>query len=73
MFVLAAGGDDDVFLAAGDVQKAVVVESAEVAGVQPTVHQRLACRVRVVVVAVEDVGAFDQDFVVVGDSHLDSG
>ena len=35
--VLAAGGDDELLLAAGDRQEAVVVELAEVAGVEPAV------------------------------------
>jgi uncharacterized Zn finger protein len=39
--VLAPGRDDDVLRAAGDEQKTVLVESPEIAGVQPTIHQRL--------------------------------
>ena len=38
--VLAARGDDDVLLAAGDGEVAVLVERAEVAGVQPAVVDR---------------------------------
>src|SRR5450755_4953851 len=34
--VLAPGRDDDVLLAAGDEQEAVLIEAPEVAGVQPT-------------------------------------
>ena len=37
--VLAAGGDDQVLLAARDVQVAVVVDGAEVAGAQPAVRR----------------------------------
>ena len=40
--VLAARGDDDVLLAAGDVEEAVLVDAADVAGVQPAVDDRLA-------------------------------
>jgi hypothetical protein len=54
--VLAAGGDDDVLLAAGDRQKAVFVGPPEIAGVQPPINQRLAGRLRVSVVALKDVG-----------------
>ena len=40
--VLAAGGDDDVLFAAGDLDEAVGVDLADVAGVQPAVDDRLA-------------------------------
>ena len=68
--VLAARGDDDVLLAAGDRQVAVVVELADVAGVQPAVDERLPRRLLVLVVALEDVRAPDQDLAVVGDLDL---
>src|SRR5262249_34313639 len=38
--VLAARGDDDFLLAAGDRQKAVGIERAEIAGAQPAILQR---------------------------------
>ena len=68
--VLAARGDDDVLLAAGDEEEAVLVERAEVAGVQPAVDDRAEARVVVLVVAAEDVRALDQDLAVVGDLDL---
>src|SRR5262249_27039079 len=58
--VLAAGGDDDVLLAAGDREIAIGVELADVAGVEPPVLQRLTGRLLVLVVALEDVGPPDQ-------------
>ena len=70
--VLAARGDHDVLLAARDRQVAVVVERAEVAGVQPAVLAHGAERGRVAgtVVAPEDVRAADEDLAVVGDLDL---
>ena len=70
--VLAARRDDDVLLAAGDLEVAVLVELAEVAGVQPAVLDRAERRVVVLVVALEDVRAPDQDLAVVGDPDLDA-
>src|SRR5215210_4318047 len=70
--VLAARRDDDVLLAAGDREVAVLVELAEVAGVQPAVLERLARGLLVLVVALEDVRPPDQDLAVVGDPDLAS-
>ena len=71
--VLAAGGDDDVLLAAGDLEEAVVVELADVAGVQPAVDQRVGGRLGVLPVLPEDIGPPHQDLVVVlGDPDLDA-
>ena len=55
------------------VEEAVLVERAEVAGVQPAVDDRAERRVVVPVVAAEDVRAADQDLAVVGDPDLDAG
>ena len=71
--VLAAGGDDDVLLAAGDLEEAVGVDLADVAGVEPAVDERLAGRLVVLVVALEDVRPAHQDLAVVGDLHLAAG
>ena len=68
--VLAAGGDDDVLLAAGDREIAVFVELADVAGVKPAVDDRLPGGLLVLVVALEDVRALDEDLAVVGDLDL---
>ena len=71
--VLAAGGDDDVLLAARDVDVAVIVDGAEVAGVQPPVDDGAEARVVVAVVALEDVVALEEQLAVVGDPRLDAG
>ena len=71
--VLAAGGDDDVLLAARDVDVAVLVDRAQVAGVQPAVDDRAEARVVVAVVALEDVVALEEQLAVVGDPRLDAG
>ena len=71
--VLAARGDDDVLLAAGDEQEAVLVDAAEVAGVQPAVLDRAERRVVVLVVALEDVRALEQHLAVVADPDLEPG
>ena len=65
--VLATRGDDDVFLTAGDVQEAVIVEGAQVTGIQPPVNECLGSDLGLFVVAHEDVRALDQDLIVVGD------
>src|SRR5262249_41979093 len=65
--VLATRRDDDVLLATGDEQVAVLVDLAEVAGVQPAVDHRLLGRVVVLVIAPEDVRALDQYLAVLGD------
>jgi len=70
---LPAGGDDDVLLAAGDRQVAVVVDRTEVASVQPAVLDGAEACVGVVVIAGEDVRSFDEDLAVVGDPQLDAG
>src|SRR5215207_11390155 len=68
--VLAARRDDDVLLATGDVEEAVLVEAAEIAGVQPAVLERLPGGRLVLVVALEDVRALDQHLAVVADLDL---
>ena len=58
--VLAARGHEDLLLAAGDPQEAVVVELAEVAGVEPAVARSpRAVAVVVVPVAAQHVAAAD--------------
>src|SRR5690606_31749526 len=63
-----ARGDDDLLLAAGDGEEAVVVEQAEVTGAEPAVlGERLLRRRLVLVVAAEDVVTPEQDLLVLGD------
>ena len=71
--VLAAGGHEDLLLAPGDPQEAVVVELADVAGVEPAVADRLGGRRVVAAVAAEQVDAAQADLAVVGDAHVDAG
>ncbi|GFH75430.1 hypothetical protein Sgou_01000 [Streptomyces gougerotii] len=71
--VLAARGDDDLLLAAGDREVAVLVEGADVPGVEPAVGQRLTGRRLVVPVPVEEVLAVEQDLAVVGDADHRTG
>src|SRR5829696_2969258 len=71
--VLAARGDDDVLLAACDREEAVVVDLAEVAGMQPAlVVEDLLGRLLVRPVAREDAGAAHEDLAVPRDRHLDA-
>ena len=67
LIVLAAGGDDQLLLAVDDAEVAVVVDLADVAGVQPAVLvERLGGLLRVVEVALEDVAAPADHLAVVG-------
>ena len=54
-------------------EEAVLVELAEIAGVEPAVDEGLGGGLGLLVVAEEHVGAPDQDLAVVGDLHLDAG
>ena len=71
--VLAAGGDDDLLLAAGDPQVAVLVELAEVAGVEPAVDDRLGGRGRVVAVPAQTLTPCSEDLAVVRDPDAAAG
>ena len=71
--VLAARGDDDLLLAAGDRQEAVLVDRAEVAGLEPAVLEGLGGGLLVVPVAVEHHAAAHQQLAVVGDAHAVAG
>ncbi|CAB4882599.1 unannotated protein [freshwater metagenome] len=62
--VLATSGDDDVLLTPGDLQVAVLIECSDVPSVEPTVNDGSERGIIVLVVALEDVGALDQDFTV---------
>ena len=69
----AGAGRDQVALAAGDRDEAVLVDGAEVAGVQPAVDEVRAGGVVVAVVAEEHVGALDEQLAVIGEAQLDAG
>src|SRR5690606_7758552 len=53
--VLAPGGDDDVLLAAGDVEETLGVELAEVSRMQPAIDEGLGGRFGVVEITGADV------------------
>ena len=68
---LPAGGDDELLLAVDDPQVALVVELADVAGVQRAVRvERLGRLLGVVEVAEEDVAAPDAHLAVVGEEAV---
>ncbi len=70
---LAAAGDDDVLLAAGERQIALGVEPAEVAGGEPALLEHLLGAGLVVDVPLEQGRAADQDLAVLGDVDVDAG
>src|SRR5450631_1872342 len=72
--ILARGGDQDVLLAAGDREVAVVVELAEVTAVEPDVPvEHLARRLVVVPVALKDVATLDEHLTVLPDADRAPG
>ena len=72
--VLAAGGDDQLFLAVDDLEVAVAVQLADVAGVQPALGvDQLGRRLRLPEVPGGVDRAPDQDLAVVGQADLDPG
>ena len=69
--VLAAGGDDELLLAPGDTQVAVLVEGADVAGAEPAVcREGLGGGLGVVVVGGEHTQTPHLDLVVLTDADL---
>ena len=72
--VLAAGGDDDVLLAAGYRKPAVLIERAEVAGLEPAVGgERFGGLLGEIVIAAEHVRAAHLHLAVVRDAHRRAG
>ena len=69
--VLASGGDQDVLLAPGDFQVALIVQGAQVAGAQPpVVVEQLRGLSLLVQVAGRADGTLGQDLAVLGDLQL---
>src|SRR6185503_5828910 len=71
--VLATRGDDYLLLAADDRQEAVIVDGAEIAGVEPTVGEDGLGLLFVVPVTVEHHTALDEQFAIVGKAHAVAG
>ena len=70
--VFSARGFQQILFPVGDVQVAVRVEVADVAGAKPTVFRKnFPCGVRVAIVALHHARAFHQDFSVGRDFHFD--
>src|SRR5438876_1126271 len=70
--VLSARGLEQVLLAIGDLQVAVLVELADIAGLEPAIHQVLVSRPGILVVTGKDIAAFHQDLPIVRDPNLDT-
>ncbi|EAU63461.1 hypothetical protein STIAU_1845 [Stigmatella aurantiaca DW4/3-1] len=68
--LLAARGDDDLLLPAGDVGEALRVQDAHIPGVQPPVLQQLRGGLVILVVAHAHVAPPDEQLAVLGDPHL---
>ncbi len=68
---LAAGILDEVALAVGDPDIAVIIEEADIAGLEPAVFEGSRGRFRVVPVALHDVVAGHQDLTISGDLDPD--
>src|SRR5207237_2810850 len=64
---------DEVALAVGDLEIAVGIETADIAGVQPTIDQRPRRRFGIVPIALHDELAADQYLAILGDAYLDAG
>src|SRR5665647_564205 len=71
--VLAAGRDQDVLLPVGDDEEALLVDVADVAGLEPAVLEGLAGLLLLLVIALHDVRPLGQDLAVRGDLDLDAG
>src|ERR1035437_5456293 len=73
MDLLAGGGDDQLFLAAGDEDVAVAIGVAKVARVQAAVAEDFGGSDGVVEVTGKETGALDEDLVIVAERDLDAG
>ena len=72
--VLAACSDDEVLLAAGDVQEPVHVQASQVAGGEPSVGgEGILRRLGVLVIAVEHAASLQLDLAFFGKPHRESG
>jgi len=70
--VVAAAADDNIFLAIGDPNEAIVVDLTDVAGVDPAIAQGLGGGIGIVPVPVHRQLAANQYFAVVGYFYIDT-
>lgn len=70
--IFAAGGDDEILLAPGDVQEAIGVEMAGVAGVKPAAGESASSRLRIFGVTRENYWPFDEDLAVGVDLYVNA-
>ena len=76
--VLAVGVDDDVFRSAHEIEIAVVIQAAEVAGIKPAIDQRLLRRLFIAEITDHHIGAARDYFsyagrIRLGDPNLNPG
>src|SRR5262249_22774699 len=71
--VLAAEGDENLLFAAGDVEEAVGVLAADVAGGEPAVVDDGVGGLLIFVIAGHDMQAAGENFAIVGDFYVDTG
>lgn len=71
--VLAAGGDDEILLASDDVQEAIVVNAAQVAGLVPAILGKgILGGLAVLMVLREHRSALDLNLPILGDTQLET-
>src|SRR5207244_8920365 len=68
--VLAAGGDDQIFFAIGNLEKAVGINHTDVSGVKPSSFERLGRFLRQFVIPLHDVGTAHENFTVFRNPYL---
>ena len=68
--VVTAGIDDDVLLAVGDLDKSVLIDAADIAGMQPAVADGFGGCVGIVPIALHDQFAAHKYLAVLGDPSL---
>ena len=69
--VFAACCDDNVFLAVKYAEKALIIDIADIARMQPAINHRLCRFLRLVEIAFENMRAAIDDFTILSDFHFD--
>src|SRR5579864_888723 len=67
---LSAGSLEQVFLPVGDVQKSIFINSSDITGFEPAVHERLASFLRLVPIGMKNRWPSHQNLTIIRDSHL---